>query len=322
MQKERGEEEEINRHLRLEIETLRSPQRIEALATAVSTSSRRRPERPSSSSASSHRIPRRRRSSPTCRRSRVSEPTSDSWRATIRSRLLFGAVDLRAVGRRRSRRASCISRCTSTTTFRSRAANQSARTMDISAKRGDILDRHGRVLAYSVDSDSVYGVPSEIEDAGDAASLMCARAWRLRGERAGRACGAAAAEARVRLCSAPRHAAAGAAYRRARARRHRLHQGRPALLSEEAARRAAARIRRRRQQGAGRHRSGLRQPDQRLARQAALPDRRARSRVQPARASADRGRDASSSRSTSTCSTSPSASCARPWRATERPAAP
>ena len=33
MQKERSDEEEINRHLRLEIETLKSPQRIEALAT-------------------------------------------------------------------------------------------------------------------------------------------------------------------------------------------------------------------------------------------------------------------------------------------------
>jgi cell division protein FtsI (penicillin-binding protein 3) len=55
-----------------------------------------------------------------------------------------------------------------------RAANQSARTMDISAKRGEILDRNGRVLAYSVDSDSVYGVPSEIEDAGKAASVLCA----------------------------------------------------------------------------------------------------------------------------------------------------
>lgn len=33
MQQERAEQEEINRHLRLEIETLRSPARIEALAT-------------------------------------------------------------------------------------------------------------------------------------------------------------------------------------------------------------------------------------------------------------------------------------------------
>ena len=34
MQKERGEQEAINRHLRLEIETLKSPQRIERLATS------------------------------------------------------------------------------------------------------------------------------------------------------------------------------------------------------------------------------------------------------------------------------------------------
>ena len=33
MQRERAAEEEINRHLRLEIETLRAPQRIEQLAT-------------------------------------------------------------------------------------------------------------------------------------------------------------------------------------------------------------------------------------------------------------------------------------------------
>jgi cell division protein FtsL len=33
MQRQRAEEEAVNRHLRLEIETLKSPQRIEALAT-------------------------------------------------------------------------------------------------------------------------------------------------------------------------------------------------------------------------------------------------------------------------------------------------
>ena len=33
MQQERAEEEEINRHLRLEVETLRSPKRIERIAT-------------------------------------------------------------------------------------------------------------------------------------------------------------------------------------------------------------------------------------------------------------------------------------------------
>ena len=37
-------------------------------------------------------------------------------------------------------------------------------TRDAPAKRGDILDRHGHVLATSVDADSIYAVPSEIDD--------------------------------------------------------------------------------------------------------------------------------------------------------------
>ena len=38
------------------------------------------------------------------------------------------------------------------------------RTIDAPAKRGDILDRRGRVLATSVDADSIYAVPSEIDE--------------------------------------------------------------------------------------------------------------------------------------------------------------
>ena len=54
-----------------------------------------------------------------------------------------------------------------------RAENQSARAIPISAKRGDILDRHGRVLAYSVDSESVFAVPPDIESASNAAAAVC-----------------------------------------------------------------------------------------------------------------------------------------------------
>ena len=102
----------------------------------------------------------------------MSEP-SDKWRTTIRRRLLVGAAIfvLWAVGIQARLLYLQVHKHQD---LLARGENQSARTMDISAKRGDILDRHGRVLAYSVDADSVYGVPSEIEDAGKAASMLCA----------------------------------------------------------------------------------------------------------------------------------------------------
>jgi len=103
----------------------------------------------------------------------VSEPRPDNWRATISARLLVGAAIfvLWAVGIQARLLYLQVHKHEA---LQSRAENQSARTMDISAKRGDILDRRGRVLAYSVDADSVYGVPSEIENAEKAASILCA----------------------------------------------------------------------------------------------------------------------------------------------------
>ena len=102
----------------------------------------------------------------------MGEPTPSNWRATIHSRLLIGAAVfmLWAVGLQARLLYLQVHRHHD---LQLRAETQSARTMDISAKRGDILDRHGRVLAYSVDADSVYGVPSEIEDPAGASLLLC-----------------------------------------------------------------------------------------------------------------------------------------------------
>jgi cell division protein FtsI (penicillin-binding protein 3) len=44
----------------------------------------------------------------------------------------------------------------------SRAERQQNRTVKAYAKRGDIVDRNGRVLAMSADADSVYAVPAEV----------------------------------------------------------------------------------------------------------------------------------------------------------------
>ena len=54
-----------------------------------------------------------------------------------------------------------------------RAERQQERTPPSPARRGDILDRRGRVLATSVDADTIYAVPTEIDNAGEAAKRLC-----------------------------------------------------------------------------------------------------------------------------------------------------
>jgi cell division protein FtsI (penicillin-binding protein 3) len=55
-----------------------------------------------------------------------------------------------------------------------RAERQQLRTLAVPAKRGEIFDRRGRLLAYSVDTDTIYAVPVEIEDANATAGALCA----------------------------------------------------------------------------------------------------------------------------------------------------
>jgi cell division protein FtsI/penicillin-binding protein 2 len=54
-----------------------------------------------------------------------------------------------------------------------RAERQQERTQASPAKRGDILDRRGRVLATSVDADTIYAIPTEIDDPPAAARTLC-----------------------------------------------------------------------------------------------------------------------------------------------------
>src|SRR3954453_17604239 len=54
-----------------------------------------------------------------------------------------------------------------------RADRQQMRTLYPSAKRGEIVDRRGRLLAYSVDAETIAAVPTEIDDAADVAAQVC-----------------------------------------------------------------------------------------------------------------------------------------------------
>src|SRR5262252_4155298 len=54
-----------------------------------------------------------------------------------------------------------------------RAERQQERTQPSPAKRGDILDRRGRVLATSVDADTIYAIPTDIDHPSEVANQLC-----------------------------------------------------------------------------------------------------------------------------------------------------
>ncbi len=54
-----------------------------------------------------------------------------------------------------------------------RAERQQSETQKTPGKRGEIYDRHGRLLAYSVDADTIYAVPTDISDPAQTAALLC-----------------------------------------------------------------------------------------------------------------------------------------------------
>jgi cell division protein FtsI (penicillin-binding protein 3) len=54
-----------------------------------------------------------------------------------------------------------------------RAEKQQMSTETAPAKRGEIFDRNGRLLAYSVDADTIYAVPTEISDPAQTAAALC-----------------------------------------------------------------------------------------------------------------------------------------------------
>jgi cell division protein FtsI (penicillin-binding protein 3) len=98
--------------------------------------------------------------------------TAPAWRLTLKRRLGTVAV-LLAVWVAAIEARLVFLQVVSHNDLVMRAERQQNRTQEAPAKRGDILDRRGRVLATSVDADTIYAVPSEITDPGDAAARLC-----------------------------------------------------------------------------------------------------------------------------------------------------
>jgi len=99
-------------------------------------------------------------------------PNPDAWRSTIRRRILIVAVLFTMWA------AAIEARLVYLQVYRhddyvSKAVRQHNRTLPVPAMRGDIVDRDNRVLATSVDVETVYAVPSEIDDPKGTASALC-----------------------------------------------------------------------------------------------------------------------------------------------------
>jgi cell division protein FtsI (penicillin-binding protein 3) len=95
------------------------------------------------------------------------------WRATVRSRLAITAaafalwtagIEARLLYLQVFQHAELVAR----------AERQRMQTLDAPAKRGDIIDRNGRLLAYSVDAESLWADPTQVVDIADTANQICA----------------------------------------------------------------------------------------------------------------------------------------------------
>jgi cell division protein FtsI (penicillin-binding protein 3) len=94
------------------------------------------------------------------------------WRETLRSRLLVSAV-LFGLWTISIEARLLYLQVIKHDEMMLRADRQQLRTVKAPAKRGEILDRGGRVLAYSVDADSVVADPTEVSDPDSAAAAIC-----------------------------------------------------------------------------------------------------------------------------------------------------
>src|SRR5262249_51576522 len=56
--------------------------------------------------------------------------------------------------------------------FERQAARQGERTINLDPRRGAIVDRSGHPLAVSVDAESIYAVPQDVEDAAGTAAAL------------------------------------------------------------------------------------------------------------------------------------------------------
>ena len=99
-------------------------------------------------------------------------PHSDAWRTTLRHRLAVIAVIFAVWSAAVEARLLWLQIHEHDRLLRS-AESQQSRTLTLPAMRGTITDREGRILATSAGADTVFAVPTEIEDPQATARKLC-----------------------------------------------------------------------------------------------------------------------------------------------------
>ena len=99
--------------------------------------------------------------------------TAQTWRQVVKGRLVTAGLcfALWAVG---IEARLVYLQVVSHEELTARAEGQQRRSIEAHPKRGEILDRNGRVLAYSVDGDAIYAVPNQITNALGTTADLCA----------------------------------------------------------------------------------------------------------------------------------------------------
>jgi cell division protein FtsI (penicillin-binding protein 3) len=102
----------------------------------------------------------------------VTDKPAFAWRITLKRRLLV-AVSVLAIWSAAIEARLVYLQIGQHAELTERAERQQLRTVETTARRGDILDRNGRVLAYSVEADSIYAVPTGIDNPEASAAALC-----------------------------------------------------------------------------------------------------------------------------------------------------
>ena len=100
-------------------------------------------------------------------------PVPADWRGTLRSRVFVCAAVFAAWTAAIEARLLYL-QVYDYGTMMARANRQQLKTVKLPGKRGEVFDRSGHVLAYSVDADTIAADPSAIEDPAMVAREICA----------------------------------------------------------------------------------------------------------------------------------------------------